>query len=315
MLWIVVAYCLIGVLVGYLTGASNSPVVGVVIPAIFTLIGGAGSVYLLNMDFKIKESAFKFKIIGISTSFFVLTFIIGLLVGVATRSPYGWAAIFPRSTVKIDEIAVDEIGETKDNIELILLRRKLQMLGATESEVNKIVVLARKEFNNKEKYKTAKALIDSAINDVEQMRTLFDKLKDSSVNSEMPIDFWLIEFRLEEMLTPLKTAALDLDHAEHEDAAVFIPAIEKAESYIYQMRDDSDLLKLLKKNEVKASIIVELEIKLQQIKYYLSPVNWSSGSDFSDRLDGFIEKITRTKQLQTSSLNLNQGPGRGLASN
>jgi hypothetical protein len=173
---------------------------------------------------------------------------------------------------------------------------------------------SHKEFNNKEKYKTAKALIDSAINDVEQMRILFDKLKGSSAESEMPSDFWVYELRLEEMLTPLKTAALDLDHAEHEGAAALIPTIEKAESYIYQMRDDSDLLKLLTENKVKVSIIVALEIKLQQIKHYLSPINWSSESDFSDRLDGFIEKLISTKQLQTSSINLNEEPSRGLAS-
>jgi hypothetical protein len=48
--WFTLGLALVGVATGYLIALSKSPVVGIVLPLLFGLIGGAGGVYLWQAD-------------------------------------------------------------------------------------------------------------------------------------------------------------------------------------------------------------------------------------------------------------------------
>jgi hypothetical protein len=66
MAWYLAGFGGIGLLTGLFTGMSNSPVVGTVLPLLFSLIVGTGGVYLASADFSSELGRLRFRFLGVA---------------------------------------------------------------------------------------------------------------------------------------------------------------------------------------------------------------------------------------------------------
>lgn len=313
MQWIVLSYLLIGLLVGYLTGSSNSPVVGMVISSVFTLIGGAGGIYLLNVGVGKRESVFKLKILGMSISGFVLTCIIGIALGIASRSPLGWKALYPNTSISLQDIPTTANVKTADGIELVMLRRKLVLLGASEEEVNRLVERAGKELDGDKPNRMVRDMIADVLKTSGTIIGLLAKVDDDDPNNAS-FDSWTMQYYFKEIVTALTSLKVELDFGHGHEETLALSLIDKASSSITEMREEHGFLLWLDQSGVNPQTVLEIEIKLERMTAYLSPTTWKTGNAFSQELDGFIEKLLNKNQVGLAGDLFSGQPIRGLAS-
>lgn len=135
--WFLAGFSLLGLCVGYFAGNSNTPVIGVVLPLLFGLVGGAGGFYLSGADLSAPTTALRLRFLGVALTGFILTVLVGSAYGVLLRTGLGVASFFP-STLFVSGPPRDlaPLGEknAREAVQLVLMRARLQALGATEAE-------------------------------------------------------------------------------------------------------------------------------------------------------------------------------------
>ena len=121
---------LVGTAVGYFVALSESPVIGTLLPLLFGILGTGGIVALGRMDVEREASRAKLQRVGISLSVFAVAIVASSAV-----------ALFVRNRQRVsttDQIDFSGVSAAK-GLELVALRRKLEILGATPGE-QKIVL-------------------------------------------------------------------------------------------------------------------------------------------------------------------------------
>ena len=119
----------LGVLIGLFVAWSASPIAQIALPLIFGIIGGASGFSVTTMDVTKPNNVSKLKLLGQSLAAFSLACIVGVVVGIAIRPTLN-AFDSPRHNI---ELAGDKKPETM--IKQIVLRKKLELVGASEDEI------------------------------------------------------------------------------------------------------------------------------------------------------------------------------------
>jgi hypothetical protein len=135
--WFLIGFGLLGLCVGYFAGNSNSPVIGVVLPLLFGLVGGAGGFYLSGADLSAPGTALRLRLLGVSLTVFILLLLVGSVYGVLLRTRLGIASFFPKSLFASEpshDLPALEEKSAHEAIQMVLMRGRLRALGASESE-------------------------------------------------------------------------------------------------------------------------------------------------------------------------------------
>src|SRR5262245_45022719 len=95
--WFIAGFSLLGLSVGLLAGNSNSPVVGVVLPLLFGLVGGASGFHLAQIDLTSKTEGRRLRYLGVALIAFMLPLLLGSAYGVLLRTGLGVASLLPKT--------------------------------------------------------------------------------------------------------------------------------------------------------------------------------------------------------------------------
>ena len=118
--WFIIGLGLIGAATRYFVALSRSPVVGIVLPLIFGLVGGAGGVYLAKADLKSEEGRHRLALIGKAVGSLSLVMVLATAVTLWWRNE---ASYQPLLSVAMPQ-----------QVALVGLRARLQILGASAAE-------------------------------------------------------------------------------------------------------------------------------------------------------------------------------------
>src|ERR1700730_7776645 len=134
--WFTFGLGVVGAATGYLVALSSSPVVGVVLPLVFGLAGGAGGAYIAKADLNSEHGQRRLALIGKSVGALSLAMIVASMLTLLARTETGRQAFikFP---------GVEQLN-AKSLVTLATLRARLQVLGASEEEQKGILVRAVK---------------------------------------------------------------------------------------------------------------------------------------------------------------------------
>lgn len=163
--WLICAFSIVGLLVGFLLGGSNSPVVSIALPLIFALLSGISGAYLSRIDVNSEISAIRINLISKCTVGFVL----GCFVGVY----FGYSFRFPEQndkSINIYKYTKNSKFLAEDLIELALLQRKLTLANINKKDIDLIV----KNAVNNYKYPSAQTLppveiVEEITNDISKL--------------------------------------------------------------------------------------------------------------------------------------------------
>lgn len=143
-----ISIALLGLCIGLFAGLSQSPVVGVLLPLLFGLIGGANGVYLARTNLENKQERKQLGLIGRMLSILLIFVLIGTVYGISIRTGSELSAFLPslRPTEPHEDVVVldnlDAMGPS-NGLELSLLRYRLRALGVQESEQRAILSVAQ----------------------------------------------------------------------------------------------------------------------------------------------------------------------------
>jgi hypothetical protein len=153
-MYLIVGMAALGALIGLFVAWSASPLAQTALPLIFGLIGGASGFSVTQMDVTKPANISKLKLLGQTLAAFSLACIIGVVVGVAVL-PKLIALKNPRHDTEM----ADKTPETI--IERIILRKKLELAGASEDEIAHLLSLI--EANATGAFQAAIGKLDTAI--------------------------------------------------------------------------------------------------------------------------------------------------------
>lgn len=123
--WYIIGIGFIGIAVGYFVALSNSPVIATLIPLIFGLLGGSSGLLLVRINSNEESSYTKLKYIGISFIVFSVAVISSSWYALEISSRH---TNFSEYSLSIEDIKPDF------TLDLLVLRKKMQLLGATSHE-------------------------------------------------------------------------------------------------------------------------------------------------------------------------------------
>jgi hypothetical protein len=128
MVWWNIGMGLLGALTGVLIGWSASPVVTTALPLIFGLVGGA-SVYQLSKAWPVDL----LKLVGSSLAAFCLLCLVALTLAILVRGPLSQIGVPGQYELKSEQIT-----NLNDGINKVMLRKRLESLGATGNEIKSL---------------------------------------------------------------------------------------------------------------------------------------------------------------------------------
>lgn len=121
----------LGLVIGYLIALSASPVVGTVLPLLFSLLGGAGAVYVAKLDLRDPQGRAKLNLAGISLFCFALAIIVSSFLTIRYRDGVPPLPLGAKNLQTPEQI--------EHFVQLAKLRRQLQNLRATDDEIVRIL--------------------------------------------------------------------------------------------------------------------------------------------------------------------------------
>jgi hypothetical protein len=134
--WFTAGLGLIGAATGYFVALSRSPVVAVVLPLVFGLIGGAGGVYLAKADVKSDEGRYRLALIGNAVGALALVMVLTTAVTLWSRNAATYQAL--SGVAGVSQL------DAKDQLTLVGLRAQLELLGASADEQKSVLTNAAK---------------------------------------------------------------------------------------------------------------------------------------------------------------------------
>ena len=171
--WYLTGTLLVGVAAGLFAGMSASPVVAVLLPLLFGLLGGAAGLYLAAIDLSKPASQEKLRLLGIVITTLMLALIPSAIYGVLVRTGASLVSLMPGTTRATQEIDVSPGTDPVQPLELVLLRKRLQLLGASDAEQQKIIALAQATSGRAATREGLIALFRRLAVDAKQARDLF----------------------------------------------------------------------------------------------------------------------------------------------
>jgi hypothetical protein len=144
--WYWLGTIFLGVLLGMAAGLSQSPVIGILIPLLFSILSSAGGLYLSRADLEAPTFSRRTRIVGVFMVLFAVAVIFGSVYGITIRTGVGLRSFLPSwsdSPISLLPGNEDEFMDPALALELGALRLRLRSLGLTQSEENRTVQSAK----------------------------------------------------------------------------------------------------------------------------------------------------------------------------
>jgi hypothetical protein len=252
-----VGFSLLGLCVGFFAGNSNSPVIGVVLPLLFGLVGSAGGFYLSAADLSAPATTLRLRFLGVALTGFILLLLIGSVYGVLLRTGLGIASFFPRSLlVSPPSRDLPSLGErnAREAIQLVLMRGRLRALGASDAEQQIIlnqIVADQAAFdalrNTPSTLKRLAALIDRTLGSLEGRAV-----------DKRPHEVEELALYLNSYSKDLKRFADQAESGEKMSPALVSYVVGTVKSNLEQRMNSSGMMSYLSEHEVFRQGLVDL---------------------------------------------------------
>ena len=146
--WYVLACSMLGVGIGYFVGSSQSPVVTVLLPLLFGLLGGAGTFHMLQMDATSETSVDRHRYLAKAMVLFVILCFVGTAYGALVRTGATVSKLLPMQIFIKQKSNLPGLDESSlhEAMELVLIRARLQALGVSPDELKNILRKASAVF-------------------------------------------------------------------------------------------------------------------------------------------------------------------------
>lgn len=145
-----------GGLIGLLIALSATPVVATFLPLLLSLFGGAGGFFAFKIDFTKANTKKQLILFGWSLTSFSVAAMVGVFVGIATKHLF--------YTQQLSEkVEVRDVANQADLVRKLTMRRRLEGLGASRSEIEKFFVYRYDAAVATEKLAALNAAITSII--------------------------------------------------------------------------------------------------------------------------------------------------------
>lgn len=297
LVWYGIAFALLGLSVGLFSGLSHSPVIGVLLPLLFGLIGGAGGLYLSRVDLNDPKHRSRVGIIGRMLTVFLIFVISGALYGMVVRTGSGITALVPGSarTEPVTTSSVDISGlrelNTAAALELSLLRFRLQGLGVGTQEQKVILEKARRAIAPHADRDQAANAFGTLFALAEQVYTLLDEQRKRDAPYEVERIWRFINITLErygwliEQLPKHNVPIGDLVGLIEQDRNNFSELIRE-QSW---RREEQGLTEwLLSTPEVRRKLW-EMELAYNELYFKMKDLGWLSGQPLAESIDRLIQ--------------------------
>jgi len=143
MRWYVAGLAVVGLATGFFAGASHTPIIGTLLPLLFALIGGTSGVYIANADLSSPAFSARMRWLGRSLGAFGLACLLGSSAGISLRLHYE----HPRR----EELITLWHGKAQAAIQLAALRTKLELLGVSSEERERVLAAAAAALDEAER--------------------------------------------------------------------------------------------------------------------------------------------------------------------
>jgi len=134
-IWIAISVIATGALVGWLTGLSESPVAGIILPLIIALVAGAGGFQLASKSPVSRPEHRSVRLTAQSTVLFVLACAVGLHFGILVRSRPTPRRV-PETTLLSEADA--QMLTPEKALRFVAIEKRLLLLGVDGSAVKKL---------------------------------------------------------------------------------------------------------------------------------------------------------------------------------
>jgi hypothetical protein len=145
--WYLCGLLVVGFVAGFFAGLSQTPVVGVLLPLLFALVGGTGGLYLANANFDSTVGLHRMSLLGRALCAFSLACLAGAGGGIIVR-------VVPSHLSSNSESIGQAIGEEAlklkpdEVLQLLALRERLSLLGLSWEESKNVLKIAVGEIND-----------------------------------------------------------------------------------------------------------------------------------------------------------------------
>lgn len=149
-LWYLMGLGTFGIAIGFFAGLSSTPIIAVLLPLIFGLIGGAGGFYLAQADISTDQGQRRLGLLGQALAVFSLAVVVATAYAVLVRTGQGVTSLLPAIDTPKAPVkeTFDFTGIAPDHsLALVALRRRLQVLGATPEEQEQVLGTAAHGFS------------------------------------------------------------------------------------------------------------------------------------------------------------------------
>jgi hypothetical protein len=162
----------VGLSAGFFAGMSNTPVVGVLLPLLFALVGGTGGLYLANAPLDSAIAIQRIGVIGKGLCVLSIACLLGALSGIGVRVG-----------INLSPSTLTTLGssEPAQALEVLALRSRLKILEASETDETNILKHAAADFSD---FNIPLPL--NRLNDILQKADDLIKIMDSGIPSFPP---------------------------------------------------------------------------------------------------------------------------------
>ncbi|MDH3379599.1 MAG: hypothetical protein OEQ39_21955 [Gammaproteobacteria bacterium] len=304
-----VAFGLLGIAVGLFAGLSQSPVIGVLLPLLFGLIGGAGGLYVAKVNLDDTRDRQRLRFLGILLSIFLVLTVLAGLYGMLVRTGSGLFSLVPHLTdnsasLRDREVEVPEVeGLTPDEaLELALLRYRLHSIGASDKEQAAVLSTARQELVAPQRRQSLSERYASLSKGAEQIAALIEaaEREDRGQSPSSIKQIARLAMIRQSQYNWLAARLLEVDPPPEE----LVKMLER-HSYEYgeilRYRSDGDkFFSWLENHPLVGQRIWDFELRYFETLQFLRGRSWRSGSPAAEAVDALIGTRSTTTGASSS---------------
>ena len=290
-LLIALATSIFGVTTGLLLGLSQSPVVGIALPILFSILGGTSGFYFAKADLNSTSNRRTVQLASLATTLLCIGTIAGTALGIESRTSLKpWSVIASQSDVPV---LPPETDLEEGIVEWLLLDARLHLMGLGASE--------RRMMIQRIHSRSSTSITDRILHEITWLRETLERIMPPEGEVQRD-DEWLAPLSV---LRAIEKAADEAELRITETA--FEEEINNLVLEVGHFSDDDDDREYLEHHPEAASLLSEYTVRLKNLDQTIESLKFSV-TLLNDRLDEFLSG-------NQGGLKLSLGPSRGLASN
>jgi hypothetical protein len=277
--------CAVGFVAGFFAGSSSSPVVGVVLPLVFGMIGGASGLAVTKFNLNKPKEVKKLAILGIALISFSFTLWFGSLFGASIRLGDSLQSILLNKATETK--LLDGSNTATESVALALLQARMQALGLGQNDISELVKQASNEMKERRKG-LPKIALDTLHSELENSLRLME-----SSNANV--------FNIQKFLLWQATNFESVAYAGSDVRPSQVLFLGELRGSIWPILNNPDVNEL--PNELKTSLI-KLHNGAMSLEAWLRTPSWVGANPLTEDIDSFISLKTSGSVLEPKNRNI-----------